>query len=92
MIIRICTEYKNHERVRELCAKRFDAFTIYYGLGGWKGKLEASMTIEIAVLRQDADGRNGQKFQAVCLCNEIKKLNDQEAVLLQYIEAHNELI
>lgn len=93
MIIRICTENKNHEQVRELCAKRFDAFTIYYGMGAWKGKLESSMTIEIAYLGDKeayAQGRECMKARQLAL--EIKKLNAQEAVLIEYLESANELI
>jgi hypothetical protein len=96
MIIRICTEYKNHERVRELCAKRFDAFTIYYGMGAWKGVPEPSMTIEIAAIGGDGIDRVVQeslyRTKAHELAILIKELNDQEAILVEYIESTNVLI
>lgn len=94
MIIRICTEDKNHERVRDLCAKRFDAFTILHGMGCWKGHLEPSLTIEIAVLDNDPNIISVQREQhhAHQLAIEIKKLNEQEAVLIEYIESENILI
>jgi hypothetical protein len=96
MIIRICTEDKNSERVRELCAKRFDAFTIYRGMGAWKRKLEPSMTIEIAVLGDNALDRaineKNTKTEALKLSQDIKQLNNQEAVLIEFIESQNVLI
>lgn len=88
MIIRICTEDKNHEQVRELCAKRFDAFTIYHGLGAWKGVLEPSLTIEIAIIGAPF----GWQEAVVTLARDIKALNRQEAVLIEYIESANVLI
>jgi hypothetical protein len=88
MIIRILTEDKNHLRVRELCAKRFDAFTILHGMGCWKGTLEPALTIEIAI----EDGYQAEREKATELAQEIKKLNDQEAVLIEYIESTNVLI
>jgi hypothetical protein len=90
MIIRICTEDKNSERVRELCAKRFDAFTIYRGMGAWKGKLEPSLTIEIAVI--DEAGYYKDQDNAKSLAYEIKDLNAQDAVLMEYIASTNVLI
>jgi hypothetical protein len=92
MIIRICTENKNHERVRELCAKRFDAFTIFHGMGAWKGKLEPSMTIEIAELGNHWKTRDYGRHNVVELAKDIKTLNGQEAVLIEYIESTNVLI
>ena len=97
MIIRICTEDKNHERVRDLCAKRFDAFTIYHGMGAWKGRLEPSMTIEIAVLAaQNPLNRSLAVEEAQrdvwALAHAIKELNQQEAVLIEYVESVNSLI
>ena len=95
MIIRICTEDKNHIRVRELCTKRFDAFTILHGMGCWKGQLEPALTIEIAVLPGENLGEvdiQGEKSHAILLAQQIKDLNDQEAVLIEYIESTNVLI
>ena len=96
MIIRIQTEYKNHEQVRELCAKRFDAFTIYHGMGAWKGRLEPSLTIEIAAIPSDGIDRVIQeslyRTKAHELAILIKELNEQEAVLIEYIESVNTLI
>lgn len=96
MIIRICTENKQAERIRELCAKRFDAFTIYYGMGAWKGKLESSLTIEIAVIGGDRIDTVVQeslyRTKVKELCVLIKELNSQEAVLIEYVPSYNELI
>jgi hypothetical protein len=88
MLIRICTEDKNHERVRELCAKRFDAFTVLHGMGCWKGTLEPALIIEIAI----EDGYQKMREDAKELAQEIKEFNDQEAVLIEYIESTNTLI
>ena len=97
MIVRICTEDKNHERVRELCAKRFDAFTIFHGMGCWKGNLEPSLTIEIAVLasRNPSNrllANEEAQRDAWALAHAIKELNQQEAVLIEYIESTNTLV
>lgn len=93
MIIRLCTENKNHEQVRALCAKHFEAFTLYYGLGAWKGEYESSLTIDIAQLGEPTSFEQGQFcMNARRLALEIKALNGQEAVLLEYIDSKNELI
>ena len=90
MIIRICTEDKNSERIRELTAKRFDAFTIYRGVGAWKGKLEPSLTIDIGLLgTEDCDAT---KNRALNLARDIRDTNNQEAVLVEFIESTNVLI
>ena len=88
MLIRILTEDKNHLRVRELCAKRFDAFTILHGMGCWRGQLEPSLAIEIAVLNDDPV----PYFIIKQLALDIKEFNDQDAVLIEYIESTNVLI
>lgn len=76
----------------DLCAKRFDAFSVFYGNGAWKGIVENSMCIEIAILRNKYTYRETQQGEVVELAREIKSLNAQEAVLVEYIESTNVLI
>lgn len=91
MIIRICTEDKGNEpEIHKLIQKHFDAYTIYRGCGAWKGQEERSLTIDIAAL--DLESLTSAKFHAIQLALEIKRLNNQEAVLIEYIESTNELI
>ena len=90
MIIRICSEDKGNMRaVIALTEYYFDCFTIIDGFGYWKGESELSFTIEIAVL----DNNEGQADRfARQLAAEIKVLNKQEAVLIEYIDSLNVLV
>ena len=90
MIIRICSEDKGNMRaVIALTEYYFDSFTIIDGLGYRKGESEPSFTIEIAVL----DNNEGQADRfARLLAAEIKVLNKQQAVLVQYIDSQNILV
>jgi hypothetical protein len=92
MMIRLCTEDINSERVRELCAKQFDCFTMFRGMGCWKGQLEPSLTIEIAVLSDLPFDIDHAKHDAEKLARAIKLENQQEAVLIEYLESTNILI
>jgi hypothetical protein len=90
MVIRILTEDKNSERLRDLTAKRFDSFTMIRGMGQWKGQQEPCVVIEIAVFPGDSITRC--KLMSTLLAEDIKKANRQEAVLIEYIDANNVLI
>lgn len=93
MIIRICTEDKNQPLVRELCAKQFGCFTMYRGIGAWNGILEPSLTIEIAIVDKPLTiSESRERYHAERLAHEIKELNTQESVLIEYIESTNVLI
>lgn len=87
MLIRICTEDKNSEHLRELTSKYFDGFTLLRGMGVWKGNLEPSLIIEIA-----ADNRVSPiiiEAKIEDLVFSIKQANNQETVLVEYINSHN---
>jgi len=90
MIIRICTEDTNTEALEALIARHFDCFALYHPVGYWKGTREQALTIEIAVLPGDSEliacATARQLAQA------IKTLNAQEAVLIEYLDANNELV
>lgn len=86
-LYRIYTEDKNEQLIIELCNEYFDAYTLYYTVGYWKGKRELSLVIEI--ITEDMPQKYG-KVQG--LANEIKILNNQEAVLITEQEILCELI
>ena len=92
MIIRICTEDKNPERLRELCQKHFDAFTMYRGMGAWKGISEPSVTIEIALLHDNGNSANNLKKQVLQVAKTIKEMNAQDAILVEIIRSENILL
>ena len=69
---RIYTEdLKDTER---LVRKYFNGFTVFKGIGYWKGSQERNLTIEILTPYQELD-------KIRLLVNDIKKTNHQEAVL-----------
>jgi hypothetical protein len=59
-------------------------------MGAWKGILEPSLTIEIAILSTSPVASISARAEV--LAYDIKDLNKQEAVLVEYIESHNILI
>jgi len=80
---RILTERKNVELVKRTLGMLSLDYTVYYGDGSWQGRPESSMAIEldnvtIDVARQAATA--------------IKRVNHQQAVLLQEIHADNQLL
>ena len=87
MLYRICTENKNKERIAEVVADYYDCFSIFTGEGYWRGVAEKSLCIEIDTL-SSADDR-----PKICeLAGRIKRLNSQEAVLVQEIKAQSTLV
>lgn len=79
----VSTEDINAGLVAALFAKYFSGFRIIKGQGFWKGKPEQSLHIE--VLTQD-------DFAINEVANEIKKLNNQENVLIERYEVITELV
>lgn len=84
---RIMTEDKNRPELTALVTSRFDCFTIYHGVGYWRGNAEGSLTIEIIDVRGDISYE-----QIASLAKSIKRLNKQEAVLVTVSELQGELI
>lgn len=74
----IMTEQKNPDQVKSILDMYFDGFTILAGEGRWKGKTEPSMVILLC----DVDAGRVQNA-----CEEIKSLNDQEAVMIMEFRA-----
>jgi hypothetical protein len=71
---RIYTENKNLEKIKELASSYLESFTIFQAGGCWKGAWEDSVVIESIGKFLLGDVRR--------LAMEIKKMNDQEAVLI----------
>ncbi len=86
MLYRILTENKNEYAIIVLVLQYFDNFTVYRGAGVFHGVAEPALVIEI-------DTGNDNIFDRVRLiAQEIKKLNDQECVLVQKIQCESEFV
>ena len=81
---RIYTENKNKEDIQALVSKYFEGFTLYEAKGVWKGKSEPSLVIEVL-------GHGSLTGIVREVAEKIKKLNNQEAILVQKIDNHAEL-
>ena len=75
---RIHTEDVNRKQIIELAGKRFDGFTVSFGIGHYKGDSEFSLILEI--ITSDA-------ASIYLLAEEIRKANGQESVLVNRIES-----
>lgn len=75
ILYRIQTEDINFYSIIQIVQKRFDAFSTFKGNGYWKGKREASLTIEI----MENDGALERVKE---IAREIKEINGQECVLV----------
>ena len=84
MLYRIFTENKNQEELEKLATKYFEGFTIVKGEGFWRLQKENSLIIEIVT--------EEPKARINKLAQDIKKINKQEAVLIQQIENNQWLI
>ncbi len=85
MLYRIITENKNYDHVIALVKIYFTDFTIIKAQGYWKNTSEHSLIIEI---QTDEVNRN----QIDHIAYNIKKRNEQQAVLVQSIDAGHKLI
>lgn len=77
------------EKLENLLNEYFDGYTIYKTRGYWKGESKDSIVIEI----EELTGKNvdtGEKISTVA--RKIRKLLNQEAVLIQHIESSPILI
>ena len=72
-MIRLYTEDVNREGTLAILDARFDAYTVIPAIGRWRGKSEATLIIEL-----DGVGY----FAANQVAQEIRKANNQEAILL----------
>lgn len=87
MLYRILTEDKNHDKIVKIVNRKFDGFTLLTGIGYWRGKPEICLIIEIS-----APDLAGNRRKVIAIVQRIKKLNDQEYILLQKIDCRSELI
>ena len=87
MLYRLFTENQNYEQIKKLVANEFGCATIFKADGLWRQKYEHSLIIEIELNNPDADYRKIER-----LCYVIKKLNQQDKILVQQIESDSKLI
>ena len=85
-LYRILTQNVNYAAVIALCSAAFpDGYTVLTGTGYWCGKSEHSLIIEICSVQYTLT-------DIEALVYDIKKLNKQEAVLVQVLECEGKLI
>ena len=77
MLYTIYTESKNLEQVREEVRACFPSFTMYEGVGFWRGGQEVSLTIEILA----EDNQHDDHLVRTVALN-IKALNKQQKILI----------
>lgn len=80
-MLRILTEDKNRKLIVSLVSLYFEGFTIIPSIGFWKGEREKALTIEIATDNPKEDYKKAKKIAEI-----IKLFNEQETVLVQYID------
>jgi hypothetical protein len=85
MIARILTENVNFNDIKKLTREYFPSVTYINAEGVWQAANEHSLIIEI-------DITNAEKQRAEKLAYGIKKLNKQQAVLVQYIQCESKMI
>lgn len=80
MLYRIYTEYlgqSGNQNIEMAVSQYFDSFTIFRAEGYWKNQKELSTIVEIVA--ENAERRINS------IANAIKRLNNQESVLVQAI-------
>jgi len=82
---RIYTENKNQDKIEEIISRHFDGFTIYKAEGFWRLQKEKTLIIEIL-------GESDIVEKINSAAKEIKKENNQDAVLVQKIKNNNWLV
>jgi hypothetical protein len=80
---RILTEFKNVDMVKSTLLGLGLDYTLYAGDGSWRGRPESSLVIELNDIT---------RALAVRAAKSIKRINHQEAVLLQEIPVSSRLI
>jgi hypothetical protein len=75
---RIHTENVNGPRILKIASARFEGFTVFYGIGYYKGEPEFSLVLEIIT---------SDPASVYLLAEEIRKANGQESVLVNRIES-----
>lgn len=85
MLYRLFTENKNYQDIRVYLDEYFpNGYTLNAVWGFWHGHREKSLIIEIDIPKNDSKIEH--------LCYAIKKLNQQDKILVQRIESDSKLI
>lgn len=71
----IYTEERDIEAIRYAVSREFEAATFFVGDGFWKGDIEKAVAIQII-------GHESQRGAVHAVAHEIKRVNEQEAVLI----------
>lgn len=87
MLYRLFTQNQNYDEVKQLVCEAFDGATIIKANGLWQGKTEHSLIIEIEVNSPVSFYRRIEQ-----LCYAIKKLNQQNKILVQIIDCNSRLV
>jgi hypothetical protein len=80
---RIVTEDKNVKEIKAALVAFDLDFTLFRGIGSWKGKEEQSAAVELDRISRST---------AEMVARAIKAMNDQEAVLFQEFPIKTELL
>jgi hypothetical protein len=84
MLYRICTEDKNRAQVMHLADTYFpEGFTLLESTGIWHGAAELALVLEVVTDDLDA---------VTALAQDIRRVNEQEAVLIQAVPVSSVLI
>lgn len=86
-LYRICTENKNYPDILDYLDEHFtNGYTVIHANGAWQGIREKSLIIEIVSNAVSIESDIGK------LAYWIRKVNKQNAVLLQVIEIESQLL
>lgn len=86
MLYRAMTEDINPEAVLAIVSKYYEGFTTYKATGFWKGISENSLIIEVV-----SEAKNEMAtFRK--MATDIRDFNKQQAVLIESIANHSELV
>lgn len=80
---RILTEAKNVEQIKAVLRGFGLDFTLFPGVGSWRGQEERSVAVELDNVSHNAAEQVAQT---------IKSMNDQAAILLQEFPVRSKLI
>ena len=85
MLARILTENVNYQDIVQMVSEVFDGATLIKADGLWYNNIEHSLVIELLV-------DHNQSADVERLAYNIKKYNQQDAVLVQYVECQSKVI
>jgi len=85
MLYRLCTENLNRKKIEKIVSSYFDGFTLFSAIGYWQNYKENSLIIEIS-------SNNNEYDKIKEIAKEIKRVNDQDAVLIQELQQNQTFI